>query len=49
METVCSSANGERDAKAETLVGVLLISDTFFIYSEHEIAPLKLFAAIESF
>lgn len=47
METLCLSANGARDAEAETLVdGVANFRHTF-IYSEHEITPLKLFAALE--
>lgn len=49
METVCSSANGVRDAKSETLVDVVADFRHVFIYSEREITPLKLFAALESF
>lgn len=48
MEAVCSSANGVRDAKSETLVDGVADFRHVFIYSEHEITPLKLFAALES-
>lgn len=36
-----------RDAKAETLVDGVANFRHAFIYSEHEITPLKLFAALE--
>lgn len=36
------------DAKAETLVDGVANFKPAFIYSEHEITPLKLFAAVES-
>lgn len=49
METVCSSANGKRDAKSETLVDGVADFRHVFIYSERKIAPLKLFVAPESF
>lgn len=47
METVCSSANGVRDAKSEALVDGVADFRHVFIYSEHEIRSLKLFAALE--
>lgn len=49
METVCSSANGKRDAKSEALVDGVADFRHAFIYSEREITPLKLFVALESF
>lgn len=49
METVYSSANSKRDAKSETLVDGVADFRHVFIYSERKIAPLKLFAALESF
>ncbi len=42
-----SSANGVRDAKSETLVDGAADFRHVFIYSEHEIAPFKLFAALK--
>lgn len=48
METLCLSANGVCDAKAETLVDGVANFKPAFIYSEHEITPLKLFVAVES-
>lgn len=48
MENLCLSANGVHDAQAETLVDGVANFRHAFIYSEHEITPLKLFAALES-